>query len=173
MGKHKKAGGGGKSNKNYAGKNGNRRNHKGRNNGQWSEDWNSTTDEDVKRRNAQGASSDDAYCQIIGDSNGGTGVSNNDTSALEGIKLRMWDFQQCDPKRCSGARLARRGVFEKMNLKSPFRGIVLDPEAKIAISPADLDILQSGGVSLIDCSWYVDSPHTPRSHGKSHFPVFV
>jgi pre-rRNA-processing protein TSR3 len=72
---------------------------------------------------------------------------------LKGIKLRMWDFQQCDPKRCSGARLAKRGIFDKMPLKSPFRGIVLDPEAKIAVSPADVDILETGGVSLIDCSW--------------------
>eukprot|EP00934_Nitzschia_sp_Nitz4_P009464 Nitzschia sp. Nitz4//scaffold4_size323378//34584//35171//NITZ4_000618-RA/size323378-processed-gene-0.329-mRNA-1//-1//CDS//3329553273//9454//frame0 len=40
-----------------------------------------------------------------------------------------------------------------MNLKSPFRGIVLDPEAKQAVSPADTEILEKGGVSLIDCSW--------------------
>lgn len=40
-----------------------------------------------------------------------------------------------------------------MPLKSPFRGIVLNPEAKIPVSPADLEILEKSGMSLIDCSW--------------------
>lgn len=95
------------------------------------------TDEDVQLRNNQ------EYCQDCGDNK----------NPLKGLKLRMWDFAQCDPKRCSGARLARRGVFQKMPLKSAFRGIVLDPEAKIPVSPADTEILESSGISLIDCSW--------------------
>lgn len=98
-------------------------------------------DEDVKRRN-EGA----GYCQPVGDG----ALPEN---PLEGVKLRMWDFQQCDPKRCSGARLVRRNIFTRMPLKSPFRGIVLSPEAKTAVSPADIDILEKGGISLIDCSW--------------------
>jgi pre-rRNA-processing protein TSR3 len=65
----------------------------------------------------------------------------------------MWDFAQCDPKRCTGARLARRGVFDRMPLKQAFRGIVLSPEAKVAVSPADIEILEKSGMSLIDCSW--------------------
>jgi len=69
------------------------------------------------------------------------------------LRLRMWDFAQCDPKRCTGARLARKGIFERMPLKQSFRGIVLSPEAKIPVSPADIEILEKSGVSLIDCSW--------------------
>ena len=111
------------------------------------------TDDDVRRRNNQQHSNDDiendndnehdvVLCRLCGD-----------TNPLKGLKLRMWDFNQCDPKRCSGARLARKGVFQKMPLKSPFRGIVLDPQAKVVLSPADKDILEKGGMSLIDCSW--------------------
>ena len=102
-------------------------------------------EEDVRRRNEEVL----GYCHIVG----GDGAPPLPINPLSGIKLRMWDFQQCDPKRCSGARLAKRGIFDKMPLKSPFRGIVLDPEAKVAVSPADVEILETGGISLIDCSW--------------------
>mmetsp|Transcript_57462 Transcript_57462/g.171434 ORF Transcript_57462/g.171434 Transcript_57462/m.171434 type:complete len:357 (-) Transcript_57462:1366-2436(-) len=72
---------------------------------------------------------------------------------LAGIKLRMWDFAQCDPKRCTGARLARRGVFQSMPLRQSFRGIVLSPNGTTSVSPADNDILEEHGLSVIDCSW--------------------
>jgi pre-rRNA-processing protein TSR3 len=61
-----------------------------------------TSEDDVKRRNEEVG-----YCQAVGEEGSGT----SSTKSLAGIKLRMWDFQQCDPKRCSGARLARRGIF--------------------------------------------------------------
>jgi pre-rRNA-processing protein TSR3 len=72
---------------------------------------------------------------------------------LQGLKLRMWDFAQCDPKRCTGARLAQRGWLQRMPLKQPFRGLVLSPMGEIAVSPADADILMQSGLSVIDCSW--------------------
>ncbi|CAJ1930414.1 unnamed protein product [Cylindrotheca closterium] len=114
-----------------------------------------STDDDVRRRNEQQQqqqqsrelkTDQDGFCQPVSDAEAAK-------KSLQGLRLRMWDFAQCDPKRCSGARLARRGIFEKMPLKSPFRGIVLDPEAKIPVSPADLEILENAGMSLIDCSW--------------------
>ena len=72
---------------------------------------------------------------------------------LKGLQLRMWDFAQCDPKRCTGARLVRRGMFESMPLKQPFRGIVLSPRGTVSVSPADRGIVEQFGISLIDCSW--------------------
>ncbi len=74
-------------------------------------------------------------------------------NGLNGLKLRMWDFNQCDPKRCTGARLARRGILKSMPLRQPFRGIVLSPNGKICVSPADSDTLEESGLSVIDCSW--------------------
>ena len=102
---------------------------------------NLTHDDDVRRRNG-----DVEFCQEVTTESG-------KPSPLKDLRLRMWDFAQCDPKRCSGARLARRGVFERMPLKQPFRGIVLNPEATQAVSPADLELLERSGTSLIDCSW--------------------
>ena len=72
---------------------------------------------------------------------------------LKGLQLRMWDFAQCDPKRCTGARLARRGIFRPMPLKQPFRGIVLSPNGTVSVSPADRHIVEEMGLSVIDCSW--------------------
>jgi hypothetical protein len=60
---------------------------------------------------------------------------------LDGLELRMWDFAQCDPRRCTGAKLARRGVFRPMPLRRPFRGIVLSPNGTVSVSPADRPIL--------------------------------
>ena len=99
-------------------------------------------DEDVKRRN------ENLICREIG----GNELP-PPKNPLHGLRLRMWDFEQCDPKRCTGARLARKGIFQRMPLKQSFRGIVLSPEAKVPVSPADIKILEKTGMSLIDCSW--------------------
>ena len=69
------------------------------------------------------------------------------------IPLYMWDFGQCDSKRCTGARLSRGGYLQTMRVGQAFRGVVLSPLAKIALSPADVDIVRSTGSSVIDCSW--------------------
>lgn len=69
------------------------------------------------------------------------------------VPLRMWDFLQCDPKRCTGQRLSRRGLMQAMSLKQPFKGLVLSPNGKKSVSPADGLILASSGLSVIDCSW--------------------
>jgi len=72
---------------------------------------------------------------------------------FQGLNLRMWDFAQCDPKRCTGARLVRRKILQSMPLKQSFRGIVLSPNGTTSVSPADTHILETFGLSLIDCSW--------------------
>mmetsp|Transcript_25151 Transcript_25151/g.69514 ORF Transcript_25151/g.69514 Transcript_25151/m.69514 type:complete len:329 (+) Transcript_25151:43-1029(+) len=72
---------------------------------------------------------------------------------LAGLTLRLWDFYQCDPKRCTGARLAQRNKVQRMPLHCKFRGLVLSPRATVALSPSDAPILERSGLSLIDCSW--------------------
>lgn len=53
---------------------------------------------------------DDMMCLPIDDD-----VSKKD-DPFKGLRLRMWDFAQCDPKRCTGARLARRGILQTSKL---------------------------------------------------------
>ena len=41
------------------------------------------------------------------------------------VRLGMWDFAQCDPKRCSGRRLCRLKVIDEFKLSTRFKGIIL------------------------------------------------
>lgn len=65
----------------------------------------------------------------------------------------MFDFNQCDPKRCSGRKLYRMGLLKMQNISSKFPGIVLSPIGTKSISIADRSFILSHGLAVIDCSW--------------------
>ncbi|KAF4035478.1 Ribosome biogenesis protein [Phytophthora infestans] len=69
------------------------------------------------------------------------------------MTLRMWDFQQCDSKRCTGRKLCRLGYIKSMKPGAHFRGLVLSPAGEQIVSPADRTIVEGTGISVIDCSW--------------------
>ncbi|KAJ3186261.1 ribosome biogenesis protein tsr3 [Gaertneriomyces sp. JEL0708] len=67
--------------------------------------------------------------------------------------VAMWDFDHCDPKRCSGRKLARMKMLRTLKVGQKFRGIVLTPNGKQCVSPADRNIVEASGLCVVDCSW--------------------
>ncbi len=69
------------------------------------------------------------------------------------MKKIIYEFGECDPKRCSGHRMVKYGKIKSIPIKQRFGGIVLSPAGKKIISPADKDFILKCGIGLIDCSW--------------------
>eukprot|EP01147_Barroeca_monosierra_P008027 gene8027-741_t len=75
--------------------------------------------------------------------------------ALKGrtLDLAMWDFAQCDPRRCTGRKLIRMQLCRELATRSAFSGVVLSPNATACVSPRDRDIVFENGIAVVDCSW--------------------
>lgn len=74
--------------------------------------------------------------------------------------VAMWDLGHCDPKRCSGRKLARVGLIDELRIGQKFKGIVMrfftvlySPKGTKAVSPSDFDIVSSAGIAVVECSW--------------------
>jgi pre-rRNA-processing protein TSR3 len=65
----------------------------------------------------------------------------------------MWDFGQCDSKRCSGKKLSRLRLLKELKMQQHWAGLVLSPTGERAVSPSDRDIVKANGVCVVDCSW--------------------
>ncbi|VDP78317.1 unnamed protein product [Echinostoma caproni] len=78
----------------------------------------------------------------------------SDEATTSHIITAMWDFEQCDPRRCSGRKLVRFGLTRLLRMNESFGGIVLTPTGTCVLSPeTDREIMASGGLAVVDCSW--------------------
>ncbi|KIJ38884.1 hypothetical protein M422DRAFT_210636 [Sphaerobolus stellatus SS14] len=69
------------------------------------------------------------------------------------VPVAMWDFNHCDPRRCSGKKLSRLGLIKDLKVGQRFRGVVVTPEGKQVVSPSDRVIIAEHGVAVVECSW--------------------
>lgn len=67
----------------------------------------------------------------------------------------MYNARECDPKKCTGARLQRFGKVEMVYspLTLPAGSILLDPFAEKALSREDFSTAEARGLVALDCSW--------------------
>jgi pre-rRNA-processing protein TSR3 len=90
------------------------------------------------------------------------------------IKLAMWDFGQCDSKKCTGRKLCRLGYARQLGLSFKFKGIILSPNGAKAVSPSDRELVQSSGICVIDCSWaQLDKVPFDKIHGEQRLLPFL
>ncbi|MFH4973997.1 hypothetical protein AB6A40_000706 [Gnathostoma spinigerum] len=79
--------------------------------------------------------------------------SDESMASLVPYQLGMFDFDQCDPKRCSGRKLAHFNLVSVLKLGCKFPGILLSPNGTSTFSCADADDVRNHGLAVIDCSW--------------------
>jgi len=71
------------------------------------------------------------------------------------MRLYVYHMKQCDPRKCTGAKLGRFGLAKLVyRIQSlPARAVILNPYSDKAFSPADRKIVEQYGLVAIDCSW--------------------
>lgn len=85
------------------------------------------------------------------------------------LKLAMWDFGQCDIKRCTGRKLSRLGCLRPLRLNQSFNGIILSPVGTHTVCAEDRELVEKYGVSVVDCSWaLIDQTPIDKIKGNHH-----
>ncbi|KAG5925702.1 hypothetical protein E4U42_004035 [Claviceps africana] len=87
---------------------------------------------------------------------GGGADDDNDTddrSARPAFKAACWDLGHCDPKRCSGKKLMRLGLMRDLHMGQRHNGVIITPNGRQVVSPADRELMDQYGAAVVECSW--------------------
>jgi pre-rRNA-processing protein TSR3 len=80
-------------------------------------------------------------------------TTNPSNRSRPAFKAACWDLGHCDPKRCSGKRLMRLGLMRELHLGQRHAGVIITPNGKQTLSPADKPLLDQYGAAVVECSW--------------------
>ncbi|TFB06906.1 Ribosome biogenesis protein TSR3 [Trichoderma ghanense] len=69
------------------------------------------------------------------------------------FKAACWDLGHCDPKRCSGKKLMKLGMMRELHMGQRHGGVIITPNGKKVISPADRELMDQFGAAVVECSW--------------------
>ncbi|ORY61006.1 uncharacterized protein BCR38DRAFT_349262 [Pseudomassariella vexata] len=79
--------------------------------------------------------------------------SENATDGRPSFKAACWDLNHCDPKRCSGKKLIKLGMMRDLHVGQKHNGVIITPNGKHTLSPADKDLMDQYGAAVVECSW--------------------
>ncbi|GJN82558.1 ribosome bioproteinsis protein tsr3 [Purpureocillium lilacinum] len=80
-------------------------------------------------------------------------ASSPGASSRPAFKAACWDLGHCDPKRCSGKKLIRLGLMRDLHMGQRHNGVIITPNGKQVVSPADRDLMDQYGAAVVECSW--------------------
>ncbi|KAK9417346.1 putative 18S rRNA aminocarboxypropyltransferase [Seiridium unicorne] len=81
------------------------------------------------------------------------GDDDSNDSGRPNFKAACWDLNHCDPKRCSGKKLIKMGMMRDLHIGQRHNGVIITPNGKHTISPADKELMEAYGAAVVECSW--------------------
>jgi pre-rRNA-processing protein TSR3 len=86
------------------------------------------------------------------------------------MKVVVYHAGECDPKKCTTRRLARKRELKMITQfkKLPSGALVLDPFATKSVSREDLETVKEKGIIALDCSWKKIEKSSALFRGTKH-----
>ena len=90
------------------------------------------------------------------------------------MEVKVVYLDQCNKKRCSGARLLKLNIARKIEINQIKKSILLSPFTTTALSPADRTLALMQGITTIDGSWkQIQSSDPPFNRGTPRALPFL
>ncbi|EOO01986.1 putative duf367 domain-containing protein [Phaeoacremonium minimum UCRPA7] len=83
----------------------------------------------------------------------GPSADSDNVTPRPSYKAACWDLGHCDPKRCSGKKLMKLGMMRELHVGQRHNGVIITPNGKRVLSPADRELMDQYGAAVVECSW--------------------